>query len=314
MFKIKKNKLIIIKKMNHSFQGKNSMALTNMSIQGAVNSKINNEQTKTSSKIENTNECLINQQQGSLENLNKKSKNKYKRTHSSSKSTRNKYSFNILSKNFNPENFDDINIEKWYQNKIKIFTKDGNKKKIFYNFLSEENNIQLLSQKTNGLYFITNIKDDNKIVAKISWNIFSNHFKVYDEKNVLIEEVIYNLNFKGWNGPTKLQIILPKTDTRRGSWKNIRNNQMIHKMQNKLPVFDDFYKCYVLYFIRRNIIPNEKNIQIIYSEFKEDGNNILLQFAQTKEKEYIIDYKYPFNDITAFAFGITLMASRTFCQ
>ena len=299
----------------YSFQEQNAMSLSKASIQESNNNEKNSyEDAKTSSsKLETTNECLLNQN-NDLNKLNKKSKSKSKRNHSSSKSTRNKHSFNIVSKNYFAENFDDVNIEKWYQNRIKIYIKEEDGKKVFYNFLSEENNVHLLGQKTNGLYFITDVKNDNKIEAKINWNIFSNHFKVYDEKNVLIEEVIYNFNFRGWNGPTKLQIILPKTNTRRGSWKNIRNKQMVHKMQNKLPVFDDFYKCYVLYFIRRNIIPNEKNIQIIYSEFKEDGNNILLQFAQTKEKEYIIDYKYPFNDITAFAFGITLMASRTFCQ
>ena len=85
-------------------------------------------------------------------------------------------------------------------------------------------------------------------------------------------------------------------------------------MENKMPVFNDFFNTYVLNFLNRKVIPNEKNIQVIYSEYKEDNNNILLQFAQSNLNEFIIDYKYPFDNITAFALGITSLSSRTFCK
>jgi hypothetical protein len=85
-------------------------------------------------------------------------------------------------------------------------------------------------------------------------------------------------------------------------------------MENKSPEYNSIYKCFVLNFINRKVIPNEKNIQIIYSDLKEDKNNILLQFAQTEKNEYILDYKYPFNNITALALAMTNLSSRMFCQ
>ena len=79
-----------------------------------------------------------------------------------------------------------------------------------------------------------------------------------------------------------------------------------------MPEFNEFFNVYVLKFLRRKVIPNEKNMQVIYSDYKEEKNNILLQFAQSNNNEYILDYKYPFNDITAFALGLTHLSSRTF--
>ena len=75
---------------------------------------------------------------------------------------------------------------------------------------------------------------------------------------------------------------------------------------------------YVLNFINRKVIPNEKNLQIIFA--KNEGwnngnkNDILLQFAQTQNNEYILDFKYPFNNITAFALALSCLSSRTFCK
>ena len=89
-------------------------------------------------------------------------------------------------------------------------------------------------------------------------------------------------------------------------------------MENKSPEYNSIYKTYVLNFINRKVIPNEKNLQIIFSRNEEknnfDKNDILLQFAQVKNNEFILDYKYPFNNITALALAISVLSSRTFCQ
>jgi len=61
-------------------------------------------------------------------------------------------------------------------------------------------------------------------VAKIRWNIFSNHFKIFDDKNSLIEEIIYKFNFRGWNGPTKLQILIPKNASKNKTYSNNKNS------------------------------------------------------------------------------------------
>ena len=236
----------------------------------------------------------------------------------SSKNLKNKKKIN-KSFCFRPQEYydewDDVNIEKWFKNKIKITNNEKNSKKKVYKLYSDDKNKTrsslLKAEKERGAYIIRN---NERIVAKIRWNIFSNHFKVYDDKDNLIEEIIYNFNFKGWNGPTKLQILIPKNAIKKNSWSKNKNRKILNKMENKLPEYNDIFNVYVLKFIRRKVIPNEKNLQVIYTEYKEDNSNILLQFAQSDEKEFILDYKYPFNNITSFALGITSLSSRTFCK
>ena len=62
---------------------------------------------------------------------------------------------------------------------------------------------------------------------------FSNHLKVFDDKGNLIEEIIYNFNFKGWNDPTKLQILFPKTPIKTKSIYHNMNKKIFHKIENK---------------------------------------------------------------------------------
>lgn len=272
-----------------------------------------NDDQNINSKLENTdnvplnlrNELILNKRVIKIKNNPPKSASK----------NRAFSSFNIKNGiNFFNEG-DEINIEKWFQNKIKILLSKETINNIVYNLYSEEkgdlHNAFLSGIKAKNSYLIQNNKD---IEAKIAWNMFSNHFKIYDKKDNLIEEIVYNFNFKGWNGPTKLQILIPKIKENIKSWTNNKNKNFVYKMQNKLPEYSDYFKCYVLNFIRRKIVPNEKNMQIIYSEYKEDKNNILLQFGQSGNNEYILDFKYPFNYLTAFSFALTILSSRTLCQ
>ncbi len=269
----------------------------------------NVEELNRNENLENTNDVLFNQINEFI--LNKK-------LVKSSKNLSNKKKIN-KSFCFRPQEYydewEDVNIEKWFKNKIKITNNEKNSKKKVYKLYSDDKNKTrsslLKAEKERGAYIIRN---NERIVAKIKWNIFSNHFKVYDDKDNLIEEIIYNFNFKGWNGPTKLQILIPKNATKKNSWSKNKNRKILNKMKNKLPEYNDIFNVYVLKFIRRKVIPNEKNLQVIYTEYKEDNNNILLQFAQSDEKEFILDYKYPFNNITSFALGITSLSSRTFCK
>ena len=266
------------------------------------------EESTINQSLENTKDILINQ--NSLFILNKKlvkgNKNIQKKELSN-----NSFFFKpkLLS-----EQFKEINMDKWYRNTIKISFDDKNPKKKIFKLYSDDKNKHLsllYAQKEKGIYVIRN---GDAIVAKIRWNIFSNHFKVYNDKNELIEEIIYNFNYKGWNGPTKLKIIIPKIINNKKSWSKNKNKSIVHKIENKVPEYNDFFKIYVLKFLRRKIIPNEKNIQVIYSDYKEENDNILLQFAQSNINEFILDYKYPFNNITALALGLTSLSSRTFCK
>ena len=266
------------------------------------------EEQTINQSLENTNDILFSQ--NNIFILNKKlvkqtKKPKNKKLHNNS--------FLFKPKLFSKD-YDDVNMEKWFRNRIKITHDEKNPKKKLYKLYSDDkikHSALLYAQKENGIYVIRN---DFGIEAKIRWNIFSNHFKVYDDKDNLIEEIIYNFNFKGWNGPTKLKIFIPKTLDKKKSWSKNKNKQIIHKTENKVPEFSEYFKVFVLKFIRRKVIPNEKNIQIIFSDYKEEKDNILLQFAQSSKDEFILDYKYPFNNIIAFALGLTSLSSRTFCK
>ena len=273
-----------------------------------------NEEDK--SNFENTNKALLNVQTDLL--LNKKV---VKVPNSLTKNNSVQLKNNIIA---NDDSFN-INKNEWKRNKLKIDT-NMQERKIIYSLETEnENNssrsIDVLSAyKDNGFYVIfkyINEKNnyDKEIKAKIKWNMFSNHFKIFDRNDNIIEEIIYNFNFKGWNGPTKLQVLLPTSKQNIINGIGVNNSKLyMHKMENKKPEYNSIYKCYVLNFIKRKVIPNEKNMQIVYSDLKEDKSNILLQFAQTEKNEYILDYKYPFNNITALALAMTNLSSRMFCQ
>jgi hypothetical protein len=273
-----------------------------------------NEEDK--SNFENTNKALLNVQADLL--LNKKV---VKVSNSLIKNNSVQLKNNII---VNDETFN-INKNEWIRNRLKIDT-NMQERKIIYRLETENennssNSIDVLSAyKDNGFYVIfkyINEKNnyDKEIKAKIKWNMFSNHFKIFDRNDNIIEEIIYNFNFKGWNGPTKLQILLPTSKPNIINGIGVNNSKLyMHKMENKQPEYNSIYKCYVLNFIKRKVIPNEKNMQIVYSDLKEDKSNILLQFAQTEKNEYILDYKYPFNNITALALAMTNLSSRMFCQ
>ncbi len=285
----------------------------NDSYTSAITASTENQDQSFSSKVlENTNDILlIHLNEFPINNTFKKTETKK----TPKKKLSNKTFF--LSK---PSLFkeDDINTEKWFTNKIRVNPAGKNSKKILYQLLKDDkfkkthSHQVLMAQKEKGIYIIRN---NFGICAKIRWNLFSNHFKVFDESNNLIEEIIYEFNFKGINGPTKLKILLPKITKNEKSLVNITGNKkLVYNMKNKSPVYNDFFKVYTLQFIRRKVIPNEKNFQIIFSDYKEDSNDILLQFAQSENDEFILDFKHPFNNITAFALAITAMSSRTFCK
>ena len=290
-----------MKKITKTFNDTNSSNLTACTEE--------NNQSNGDSILENTNDILFTPVHEFI--LNKTIVKKSKNVHKKKTSTK---TFYLKPHAFN-EKWEDVNMEKWYQNRIKISKDLKNEKRNIYRLFSDDKiksrSHQLTAEKGKGIYTIRN---DVDIVGKIKWNIFSNHFKVYDDKDNLIEEIIYNFNFKGWNGPTKLQIKMPKTSNNVKSWNKTKNKKLLHQIENKSPEYNDFFNIYTLKFIRRKVIPNEKNLQLIYSEYKEDKDNILLQFAQSKGNEFILDYKYPFNNITAFAVAITSLSSRTFCK
>ena len=281
--------------------------LHNNYIQGFFRNSMGEEQ----SNLENTNNPLMSNNHDLL--LNKKI---LKISPNSNNSVQLKT--NILINN----DTNNIDKDEWFKNKL-LVTKNLKEKKIIYCLESDyDKNIKknkdiLCAYKDNGFYIIykyINVHKnyDKDIKAKIKWNMLSNHFKIYDKNNNIIEEIIYNFNFKGWIGPTKFQILIPSNNSRMGKGIISNDKSNMCTMENKSPEYNSIYKCYVLNFLNRKVIPNENNIQIIYSGPNQNKNNILLQFAQVGNDEYILDYKYPFNSITALALALTNLSSRLF--
>ena len=180
-----------MKKITKTFNDTNSSNLTACTE--------DNNQSNGDSILENTNDILFTPVHEFILNktIVKKSKNVHKKKSSNK-------TFYLQSHSSNKE-WEDINMEKWHQNRIKISKDLKNQKRNIYRLLSDDKiksrAHQLTAEKGKGIYTIRN---DIDIIGKIKWNIFSNHFKVYDDKDNLIEEIIYSFNFKGWNGPTKL--------------------------------------------------------------------------------------------------------------
>ena len=127
-----------------------------------------------------------------------------------------------------------IDKDEWFKNRL-IVTKNLKEKKIIYCLESEYDKNKnktkdiLCAYKDNGFYIIykyINVHKnyDKDINAKNKLNIFSNHFKIYDKNNKIIEEIIYNFNFKGWIGPTKFQILIPSNN--RNGMGIINNNKI----------------------------------------------------------------------------------------
>ena len=277
--------------------------LHNNYINGLFRININDED-----KFENTNNALLINNRDFLLNKN---------------IVKNPQNQNTLKAN-NTFQEDDPIIKKrneWKKNILRI-TSNMQERKVIYSLEQEmenesenlnkiKNNV-LYAYKDNGFYAIykynNNHNNYNKeIKARLKWNLLSNKFKVFDNRNNLIEEINYNLNFKGWNGPTKLQSIIHENNNLNFDFMN-----KVYKTENKSPEYNSIYKTYVLNFINRKVILNEKNIQIILNNGNK--NDILLQFAQFQNNEFILDFKYPFNNITAFALALSALSSRTFCQ
>ena len=167
----------------------------------------------------------------------------------------------------NDINKNEIMKDKWYRTKmikkienkqLKLFLFDDNENE-------EKNYLKLYSKKENKNYIIYN--ERNNPIGIIKWNFLSSNFKLYDNNNKELLNMIYNLNIKGLNGPIKMKIILLKDlnfnlkDYLNNQNKN-SDNEKVYLMENKIPIYNPIYKCYVLKFI------NRKKLKLLQKIFK----------------------------------------------
>jgi hypothetical protein len=46
----------------------------------------------------------------------------------------------------------------------------------------------------------------------------------------------------------------------------------------------------------------------------KDKDEVLLQFAEVSDNCYVLDFRYPFSELTAFAVGVISSASKILCE
>ena len=169
--------------------------------------------------------------------------------------------------------------------------------------IKEKNHYKIFSN--NNIYY-----------GKLTWNWFVTNFKAYDSDDQLVIEIKYDFNFKGMYGPTTMQVKIPVENSAGVYDEKGGGKGKIMNLKNKLPEYNDYYRSYVLNFIDRSIVPHEKNFQIIFdsNNIEADKKNILCQFALTEDSDFILDFKYPFNYLNAFALGTATLAEKFFVQ
>ena len=182
-------------------------------------------------------------------------------------------------------------------------------------------------KKQNGSnYEIENV-EHGEIVSVVKWNMFGNEFIVNDCNDNDMLLMNYSFSIKGLTGPSKMKIVLPKKEEGLvKEWfdnekEKIYDKNKVFVIENKQPEYHKKYGCYVLKFKGRNVRKSVKNCQFVFSKCFEnndvsikDKNEVLLQFAEVSDNSYILDFKYPFSELTAFAVGVISSASKMLCE
>ena len=261
----------------------------------------NNLNDITEDKIEKTNDILINT--NTKENVPFSLFKKY----DNEKEYINNNNNNNLSKKLNEDNLN------WKRNFI--LKEIVNKKILYYYYIeNNKNNLLYYAEKTS-MFNITIFAGNDKlnvnkqIMAYITFNVLSNNFIVYNNQDLVIEKIRYEINPFGFNGPTKIYVDI------------INDISNINHFKNKTPIYNDIFKSYVLKFIDRKIKSSVKNFQLVnINDNNMDLNekDIFFQFGLSGEKNskdvYFIDYKSPFSHLTSFALGIISLTSKMLCE
>jgi len=190
-----------------------------------------------------------------------------------------------------------------------------NKKILYFYYIeNNKNNLLYYAEKTsmfNISIFAGNDKFNinKQILAYITFNVLSNNFIVYNNQDLVIEKIRYEINPFGLNGPTKIFVDI------------INDITNINHFKNKPPIYNDIFNSYVLKFIDRKIKSSVKNFQLVnINDNNMDLNekDIFFQFGLSGEKNskdiYFIDYKSPFTHLTSFALGIISLTSKMLCE
>jgi len=185
-------------------------------------------------------------------------------------------------------------------------------------------------------------RDSSMFLGKLRANFLGTDFQIFDKgtnprdieydddtsKMQLRQElgvIIYASNVLGSRGPRKMQVAIPKVDTKtneREIWRPQGEDEMLGKVKekdfsnlfyyiNKPPKWNEQVGAYVLNFNGRVTMASVKNFQLVAVDNHED---VILQFGRVGKDTFNMDYQHPLSPFQAFAITLSSFDSKLACE
>jgi tubby-related protein 1 len=192
-------------------------------------------------------------------------------------------------------------------------------KKLYYNLLISNNIILTAEKRSNCSYTIFKNSNVDDVLAVLNSNFLGIEFELTSNGKAFIG-IKYELNVLGIKGPRRMKIYLPsnhegiKINKNENVIKMFEANKEVNVYKNKMPIWSEsniIYKehqSHILDFKGRVRRMSVKNFQIM------DDDNLILQFGRSDEDSYIMDFRYPFTPIQAFAISLSSIDKKYGCQ
>lgn len=175
-------------------------------------------------------------------------------------------------------------------------------------------------------------------LGKLRSNFLGTQFIIYDtgldpaKKTATPETIreelgvaLYESNLLINKGPRKMRVLLPfvNLQNERLEWKPARKEEsMAERYQagdtagmmtffNKPPKWNERIQAFVLNFNGRVDRASVKNFQLIDDQ---DENTVYLQFGRVGEKDFNLDFQWPFSPLQAFAIALSSFDYKIACE
>ena len=226
----------------------------------------------------------------------------------------------------------------------------GIKKRFYPKYLlhlSEGNTFLLAGKKRanskTSNYLLSMNKDELSThnpayLGKLRSNFIGTQFVIYDtgldpakksaRPDTIREElgvILYESNLLASKGPRKMRVLLPFVNlqnerlecrpTKKGECMAERYNQgdsaEMLTFFNKPPKWNDHIQAFVLNFNGRVDRASVKNFQLIDDQ---DESQIYLQFGRVGDKDFNLDFQWPFSPLQAFAIALSSFDYKIACE
>lgn len=175
-------------------------------------------------------------------------------------------------------------------------------------------------------------------LGKLRSNFLGTQFVIYDtgldpaKKTATPETIreelgvaLYESNLLTNKGPRKMRVLLPfvNLQNERLEWKPTRKEESMGERYqagdtagmmtffNKPPKWNDHIQAFVLNFNGRVDRASVKNFQLIDDQ---DENTVYLQFGRVGDKDFNLDFQWPFSPLQAFAIALSSFDYKIACE